>query len=59
MILPLFVLALSTIVLIIAFQNTKQNDNYTKIFLVICYLMVLGICIKYGVLQNKQFLEGV
>ena len=48
MILPVFVLTLATIVLVMAYQNTKKNDNTTKIFLVLSYLLILAICKLYG-----------
>jgi hypothetical protein len=58
MLLPIFVLSIATIMLVMAYQNTKKNDTTTKVFLVFCYLLVIAICIKYGVINNKQLLEG-
>lgn len=58
MMLPLFVLVILTIVLVMAYQNTKKNDKVTKGFLIISYLIILGICFKYGIIQNKSLLEG-
>jgi hypothetical protein len=58
MLLPLFVLVIITVVLVIAYQNTKKNDTTTKTFLILSYIVVLGICFKFGVIQNNKFLEG-
>jgi phosphopantothenoylcysteine synthetase/decarboxylase len=58
MMLPLIVLVILTIVLVMAYQNTKKNDKVTKGFLILSYLIILGICFKYGIIQNKLLLEG-
>ena len=58
MLLPLFVLAILTVVLVMAYQNTKKKDTTTKIFLVLSYLVALGICVKYGLIKNSSLLEG-
>ena len=58
MLLPLFVLAILTVVLVMAYQNTKKKDTTTKIFLVLSYLVALGICVKYGLIKNSNLLEG-
>jgi hypothetical protein len=58
MLLPILVLAIATIMLVMAYQNTKKKDTTTKAFLIFCYLLVIAICVKYGVINNKQLLEG-